>query len=314
MIPTVNHFIGQPEVIARFKVALEAAWNDAQPLPHMLFVGPPGVGKTELAHVAARELAVGIHERIAQTLTSSGAVNALLLSAADKEVVFLDEIHELDVQLQTILYRAMEDRQVFVRGRGDKTFNMPIRDITILAATTDEYALLPPLRDRFKCILPFTWYDHASLARITLQRAEMMGVRVEPEIAEHIACRSKGTPRLVVRILEACHRYARSQGDDMVTARHFEATVALEGLDALGLGRNEQRYLEYLAGRQEATRLSTLESALGIHRRTIQAVIEPFLLRCGFVERSDKGREITPKGLRHLGLLEEEAVAAPSGE
>ena len=115
MVPTVNHWLGQPEVIARFKIALEASWNDACPLPHMLFVGPPGVGKTELSHVAAREMGVRIHERIAQTLTSSGAVNALLLSAEDKEIVFLDEIHELDPQLQTVLYRAMEDRQVYGR-------------------------------------------------------------------------------------------------------------------------------------------------------------------------------------------------------
>lgn len=302
MIPTVNHFIGQADVIARFKVALEAAWNDTSRLPHMLFVGGPGLGKTELAHLAAREMGVQIHERLAQTLTSTGAVNALLLSAEDKEIVFIDEIHELEPHLQTTLYRAMEDRQVFVKGRNETTHNMPLKEVTILGATTDEFALLPPLRDRFKLILPFTFYDTESLTKITLQQATQMGIDISPTIAGQVARRSKGTPRLAIRILEACHRYSRSQSESQVTESHFDATVTLEGLDALGLGRDEQRYLSFLANRQEPTRLSTLESALGIHRRTLQAVVEPFLLRAGLIERSDKGREISEEGKRHLGV------------
>jgi Holliday junction DNA helicase RuvB len=302
MIPTINHFIGQQHVIARFKVALEAAWNDASRLPHMLFVGGPGLGKTEISKLAAREMGVQIHERLAQTLTSAGAVNALLLSAEDKEIVFVDEIHELEPHLQTTLYRAMEDRQVFVRGRNETTHNMPLKDITILGATTDEFALLPPLRDRFKLTLPFTFYDAESLTKITLQQAAQMSINITPAIAEQVARRSKGTPRLAIRILESCHRFCRSQGDTQVTEGHFDATVMLEGLDALGLGRDERRYLTFLANRQEPTRLSTLESALGIHRRTLQAVIEPFLLRSGLIERSDKGREISEEGRRHLGL------------
>lgn len=131
MVPTINHWLGQPDVIARFKVALEASWNDTSRLPHMLLVGPPGVGKTEIAHLAAREMGVEIHERIAQTITSPGMLNALLLAAEDKDIVFIDEIHELQTYIQTTLYRAMENGQVFVRGRGENTLNMPTRDITI---------------------------------------------------------------------------------------------------------------------------------------------------------------------------------------
>ena len=301
MIPTVNHFIGQADVIARFRIALEAAWNDAARLPHMLFVGGPGLGKTELAHLAAREMGVQLHERLAQTLTSSGAVNALLLSAEDKEIAFIDEIHELEPHMQTTLYRAMEDRQVFVRGRAEATLNMPIKDVTVIGATTDEFALLPPLRDRFKLVLPFTFYDDEALAKITLQRATQMGIEMSPAIAEEVARRSKGTPRLAIRILEACYRYTRSQGESQLTDAHFNATVMLEGWDALGLGRDERRYLQFLANRHQPTRLSTLESALGIHRRTLQSVVEPFLLRAGLIERSDKGREITDGGRRHVG-------------
>ena len=305
MIPTINHWVGQQDVVARFKVALEASWNDATRLPHMLFVGPPGVGKTELAHLAGREMGIQVHERIAQTLTSSGALNSFLLGAEDKKIVFIDEIHELHPQMQTVLYRAMENSQIFVRGRGDRTMKMPLKSVTVVAATTDEFALLPPLRDRFKLVLPFQFYDLESLTRITVQRAALMQVSIDNVIAEEIAKRAKGTPRLVVRLLEACHRYARSKGDDQVTSDHFDATVELEGLDSLGLGRDEQRYLRYLSDRQEPTRLSTLESALGVHKRTLQSVIEPFLVRCGLIERSDKGRLITAEGLRHLDMLSE---------
>ena len=146
------------------------------------------------------------------------------------------------------------------------------------------------------------------LMQITLQQASQMNISISPPVAKDIARRSKGTPRLAIRILEACHRYARSQGDSEVTDGHFEKAVKLEGMDALGLSRDEQRYLSYLSGRQDPTRLSTIESALGIHRRTLQMVVEPFLLRAGLIEKSDKGRVITEQGLRHLGMLPEEKI------
>lgn len=304
MVPTINHWLGQPEVIARFRIALEAAWNDARPLPHMLMVGPPGVGKTELAHLAAREMGVNLHERLAQTLMSPGAVNSLLLDAQDRDIVFIDEVHELLPLFQTTLYRAMEDRQVFVRGRDNKTMAMPLNNITVCAATTDMYSLLPPLRDRFKVILPFSFYDMESLAQIAAQQAAQMEIAITPEIAQAVAARSRGTPRLSIRILEACHRYARSKGETEVTQKHFAATIGLEGLDELGLGPDEQRYIRYLAKKQDPVRLTTLESALGVHRKTLQTVIEPFLVRANLIERSDKGRCLTEEGLRHLKLVD----------
>ncbi len=306
MVPTINHWVGQDEAIRRFRVALEASWNDGTRLPHMLFVGGPGLGKTELAHLAARELGVVLHERLAQVVSNVGAMNGLLLQAGEKEICFLDEIHELPPNVQTVLYRAMEGGQISLQSRESQTVAMPIKDITVIGATTDEFRLLSPLRDRFKIVLPFVSYDVDSLATITVQRARMMGIEIDQNLGAEIAKRSKGTPRLTIRLLESCHRYARSKGDDRITLEHFEQTVALDGLDELGLGPDEQRYLRFLAERHgEPVRLFTIESALSIHRRTIQSIIEPFVVKSGLVERHAQGRIITEAGLLHLGIITE---------
>lgn len=309
--PTINHYVGQEQVVARFKVALEATWADGGALPHMLMVGPPGTGKTLLANLAGKEMGVVVHERLSQVISSMGAMNGLLLQAGEKEIVFLDEIHELLPDTQTVLYRAMEGGKVSVRGRSESTVTMPLKPLTIIGATTDEYRLLSPLRDRFKLILPFSFYDTEALTTIVSQRAQLMGIRVAPSIPRETAARSRGTPRLAIRLLEACHRYARSVGDDDVTQQHFDRTVALEGIDELGLGPDEQRYLQYLAqSHGKPVRLTTLAAALGIHRRTLQEVIEPFLLREQLVERHTQGRVLTESGLRHLGLLHDPKVSA----
>jgi len=301
LIPTISHWIGQDDAIRRFKVALEASWNDGTRLPHMLFVGCAGTGKTLLANLAAKEMGVEIHERIAQVVNFPGALNGLLLQLKEKEILLLDEIHELCPPAQTQLYRAMEGQQISLRTNGDNTLNMPLQNITIMGCTTDQHRLLSPLQQRFKIVIPFTTYDVDSLARITLQRAQLMHLSIEPEIATQIAKRSRGTPRLAIRLLESTQRYARSQGEDNVTMEHFEKTVILDGIDSLGLGPDEQRIVKYLtiqAGKP--VRLFTLEAVTGVHRKTIQEVIEPFLIRKGLIERAPQGRVITEKGMRHV--------------
>jgi holliday junction DNA helicase RuvB len=305
MVPTINHVIGQHDAVARFKVALEASWNDATKLPHMLFVGGPGLGKTMLAQLAAKELGVTLHERLAQVVNFVGALNGLLIQAGHKEIVFLDEIHELLPSVQTVLYRAMEGQQISVRTRDDRSVNMSLKDFSVIGATTDEYRLLGPLRDRFKVVLPFTDYDDESMTKIILQRAQLMSFNMEPEVATQIAMRSRGVPRLGIRLLESCHRYSRSRGDDKVKMSHFENTVRLDGIDSLGLGPDEQRFVKFLMNqRGRPVRLFTIEAAIGVHRRTIQDVIEPFLLRKGLIERTQHGRVITKAGAEHCEACE----------
>lgn len=306
LIPTIDHWIGQEQAIRRFKVALEASYSDGTRLPHQLYVGPPGTGKTLLANLAAKEMGVEIHERIAQVLNFPGAMNGLLLHAKDKEIVFLDEIHELAPPAQTLLYRAMEGQQISLRTNADNTLNMPLKDITIIGCTTDEYRLLSALRQRFKILIPFTHYDETSLAKIIAQRARLEGIDIEPEIAIQIAKRSRGVPRLAVRLLESCHRYVRSIGESKICMAHAEATFSLDQIDELGLGPDEQRFVNFLMKqRGKPVRLFTLESAIGVHRRTIQEVIEPFLIRMGLIERLPQGRVITEQGMRHVERLNE---------
>ncbi len=183
LIPTITHWIGQEQAIRRFQIALEASWNDATKLPHMLFTGGPGLGKTMLAQLAAKELGVQLHERVAQVVNTMGSLNGLLLQANDKDIVFLDEIHELLPSVQTLLYRAMEGQQISLRTRDERTLTMPLRDITIIGCSTDEFRLLSPLRQRFKVVIPFSHYDATSLAQIIVQRARLEGIDIEPEIA-----------------------------------------------------------------------------------------------------------------------------------
>ena len=311
MIPTISHWIGQDDAIRRFKVALEASWNDGTKLPHMLFCGSSGTGKTLLANLAAKEMGVQLHERIAQVMNLPGALNGLLLQAGPKEIIFLDEIHELIPPAQTLLYRAMEGQQISLRTRDEQTLTMPLKNFTLIGATTDEYKLLSPLRQRFKLSIPFTTYDEESLAKITLQRAQLMKLNIEPEIANQIAKRSRGVPRLAIRLLESCQRFARSLGDESVTMRHFEETVVLDGIDELGLAADDQKIVNFLTIQSgNPVRLFTLEAATGIHRRTIQEVIEPFLIRMGLIERTPQGRVITERGIRHVeGALQAEPVS-----
>jgi Holliday junction DNA helicase RuvB len=272
----------------------------------MLLTGPPGLGKTVLAHLSAKEMAVPIHERIGQNLLMPASLNGLLALANDKDIVFIDEIHEMGELCQTLLYKAMEEQKLFVDGPADTSFALPTSDFCLIAATTDEYALLPPLRDRFKLVLPFSYYDVESLGIITKQHAQMTGLAISTEVATEIAKRSRGTPRLAIRLLESCHRYARSKGEDQIVMTHFLETAKLDGIDDLGLGPDEQRYLQLLADNQgQPVRLFSIEAAIGVHRRTIQSVIEPFLLRSGLIERCQNGRQITVSGLRHLGLIKE---------
>lgn len=295
---SLKHLIGQRSVIAQVEVALEAAFADQRKFDSALLLGGPGLGKSALARVVADEMAAEFHEVIGQSVKNGGDLNALLLAAKDKDVVHVDEAHELGKEIQTSLYLALDQRKLFVPSRG-KPQAIPIADFTLLLSTTDEYCLLQPLRDRMKLLLRFEFYSEDELTTVLQQRCHALGWAVDGEVQPLIAQRARGTPRLALRLLQSCRRVCRAEGGKTIRLEHLEKACTLESIDGLGLGPTEQHYVRILA--DGPSRLNVIASMMGLPPRTISQVTEPFLIRIGLMVKDDQGRrQITSKGREHL--------------
>jgi Holliday junction DNA helicase RuvB len=303
---TIDHFIGQGQVIEPVKVALEATWSTNQRLPHMLFCGPAGLGKTELAKIIAREMGTKLTEALGQNLRSGAAMAGFLLGCRDGDVLFIDEIQELRPEPQTQLFRAMTDRTVFLSGGpfGPNVTPTSVANFTLLAATTHECELSKPLRDRFEMVLRFTFYSSAELVQILSRRNPHPGPPAEPAVLEAIAQRSRVTPRIALRILGACRRMARSLGLRTITMEQFAETCRIERIDELGLDETERSYLRILARSSAPVRVNTLAAKLGLPVKTVQKVTEEFLIRADLVDCTPIGRVLTDRGWAHVRRLE----------
>lgn len=286
---SLRHLIGQKGVIAQVSVALDAAQIDNCKFDNSLLVGPPGLGKSALANVIAQEMATGFHEVLGQSIKSPADLNALLLSAKHKDVVHIDESHELARPYQTSLYLALDKRQIFLNGnKGGAPQSIPLADFTVLLSTTDEYNLLQPLRDRMRLLLRFDYYSPDELSTVVRQRCQALSWEHDEFVPPLIAGRSRGTPRLALRLLQASRRVCRANGDTVITATHLLKACELEGLDHIGLGPIEQRYLRIVE--EGNSRLNVIASILGLPARTIAEVTEPFLIREGLIVKDDQGR------------------------
>ena len=297
----IEHFIGQKSVVLRSRIALESAWNQGTKLPHMLMQGGPGLGKTELSHILAREMGCELHEQLAQNIKDPKDLHAFLLTPKDREVVLLDEIHELPPISQTTLYRAMENQQIFLDcKRGKKSRPLKIANFTVLGATTDPQKLLQPLRDRFKLVLDYQFYSEKEIEAMLRTRVQQLRWVVEDSVFSPIAQRGKGVPRTALRLLESVKMLASSLNEEVVRADHFQRTCQIESIDPKGLTGNEVKYLKILYENDGSTRLNIIASRLGLHPKHVSMIIEQFLIRDGLVTKNNSIRVLTQDGLNHL--------------
>jgi len=295
---SIRHLVGQRGVIAQVEVALDAAFADGRKFDDALLVGPPGLGKSQLASIIAQEMATELHEVLGQSITSPGDLNALLLRAQHRDVVHIDECHEMAKPYQTALFLALDQRKVCITGR-TAIQAIPLADFTVLLSTTDEFSILQPLRDRMKLVLRFDFYSEGDLDQLLQTRIRALGWPVEAHVVPEIARRSRGTPRLALRLLQSCHRCARAEGQDSIALAQLQRACSLEGVDDLGLGPTEQKYLGLLL--DGPGRLNVLSSSLGLPSRTVAEVIEPFLIRSGLMQKDEQGRrQLTALGRQHV--------------
>ncbi len=302
---SINHIIGQRSVVEQVKVALDAAQQDGRKFDHALLVGGPGLGKTQVAQIIGlHEMGTDYLEILGQSIKNVADLNALLLSVPEnRAVVAIDEAHELPKPLQTALYLALDKQRVIIPGtrKGSTPITVPIADFSLLLATTDEYMLLQPLRERMRLVLRFEFYTVEELVQILRHRLKALQWDVEEEVLPMIAGKSRGVPRLALRLAQAARRVCRADGEDRITVAHLERACVLEQIDSLGLGPTEQKYLRILG--EGPTRLNVLASLLGLPARTVSQVTEPFLVRAGLIVKDDQGRRtLTVQGREHLGI------------
>ena len=308
---TLVDFEGQPRVSDQLGLVLEAARQRGGVPDHVLLSGPPGLGKTTLAMIIASEMNAPLRISSGPAIQHAGDLAAILSGLVEGEVFFLDEIHRMSRPAEEMLYLAMEDFRVDVvvgKGPGATAIPLDIPRFTLVGATTRAGLLPGPLRDRFGFTAQLDFYDAAALEHIVHRSAELLRVPLEPTGAAEIARRSRGTPRIVNRLLRRVRDYAQVRADGRVTLQIAQDALELYEVDELGLDRLDRSVLDAMCRRFGGgpVGLSTLAIAVGEERETVEEVAEPFLVRQGFLMRTQRGRVATPAAWRHLGL------AAPS--
>jgi Holliday junction DNA helicase RuvB len=302
-------FVGQEKARANLSVFIEAAKSRGEALDHVLFVGPPGLGKTTLAQIVARELGVNFRATSGPVIAKAGDLAALLTNLEPRDVLFIDEIHRLNPHVEEILYPAMEDFQldlIIGEGPAARSVKIDLAPFTLVGATTRAGLLTNPLRDRFGIPVRLNFYTEAELEQIVARGARVLGLPMTPEGANEIAKRSRGTPRIAGRLLRRVRDFAHVDGDKAVDrAIADRALLALE-VDGSGLDAMDRRYLKMIAENYAGgpVGIETIAAALSEPRDAIEDIIEPYLIQRGFIQRTPRGRLLTGAAFRHLGLAE----------
>ncbi|MBK8025961.1 MAG: Holliday junction branch migration DNA helicase RuvB [Chloroflexi bacterium] len=303
----LRDLIGQELVRENLKIMLEAAKGRHEPPDHLLFYGPPGLGKTSLAHIIANELEANIRITAGPSIERAGDLAALLTHLKAGDVLFIDEIHRLGRAIEEILYPAMEDFVLDIvigKGPAAKNVRLNLPRFTVIGATTQLALLAGPLRDRFGARFRLDFYDQPAMEKIVERAARMLNIEITAEGLTEIARRSRGTPRVGLRLLRRSRDYAQTRADSIITGPVAGEALALMGIDFLGLDDIDRRVLDAIINAYEGgpVGLPTIAASINEDSSTIEDVYEPYLMQLGFLKRTPRGRVATARAYEHLGI------------
>lgn len=306
---TFNEYIGQKLLKEKMSIFIRAAQSRNEAMDHILLYGPPGLGKTTLAGVIANEMGVNLKITTGPVLEKAGDLAAILTSLEENDILFIDEIHRLNTSVEEILYPAMEDGELDIligKGPSARSIRIELPKFTLIGATTKAGQLSTPLRDRFGVTHKMEYYNIEELKEILVRGIAILGIKAEENGIEEIAMRSRGTPRIANRLLKRARDYAEIKGTGVLNQKSVKGVLDLLGIDEKGLDELDRSILKSIIVNYDGgpVGIETLSLLLGEDKRTIEEVYEPYLVKIGFIKRTQRGRVVTNRGYVHLGLEE----------